>query len=149
MNRVVHNVTFLYAGTFAVVALMVGESINKVLVNYPAVDAACHISMSSLDVNGGVLNGTNTTYEACATMDECREMCQTVTTSIAITIAFVTGVIMVRTCMYVHAPSYIYACSLLLHLRMYVCYRDGNTKVCTYVHVRTYVCTWWYTLYAL
>lgn len=99
---------------------MVGESINKVLVNYPAVDAACHISMSSLDVTGGLLNGSNTTYEACATMDECTEMCQTVTTSVAITIAFVTGAIMVRTrtyvctctySMYIHAPSYVHVCA--------------------------------------
>ena len=83
-------------GTFAVVSLMVGESINKVLANYPDVEEACHIYMSSSDVTGGGLNATNVTYGGCTTVDECREMCQAVTTSVAITIAFITGVIMVR-----------------------------------------------------
>ena len=75
---------------------MVGDSINKVLANYPDVDAACHIYMSSSAVTNGLFNGTNATSGGCTTVDECREVCQTATTSIAITIAFVTGVIMVR-----------------------------------------------------
>lgn len=83
-------------GTFAVVSLMVGESINKVLANYPDVEEACHIYMSSSDVTSGGLNATNITYGGCTTIDECRDMCQAVTTSVAITIAFITGVIMVR-----------------------------------------------------
>lgn len=122
---------------------MVGESINKVLVNYPAVDAACHISMSSLDVTGGLLNGSNTTYGACATMDECTEMCQTVTTSVAITIAFVTGAIMVRTrtyvhvrtlCTYMHPLMYMYVpvhtvCIVVL---LYMCTNVLLTCLCVY-----------------
>lgn len=95
---------------------MVGDSINKVLANYPLVDEACHISMSSSDVTDGLLNDTNGTLGACASLDECRDMCNAVTTSVAITIAFVTGVIMVRT----------------LSVRMYVV-----TYTCVYVH--TYI----------
>ena len=105
------------AGTFAVVALMVGESINKVLANYPDVEAACHIYMSSSDATTGLLNSTNATFSGCTTMDGCREVCQAATTSIAITIAFVTGVIMVRSRGYIH------------------------TDVCVRSYVCTYVCT--------
>lgn len=115
-----------FAGTFAVVSLMVGDSINKVLANYPLVDEACHISMSSSDVTEGLLNNTNGTYGtygtygACASVDECREMCNAVTTSVAITIAFVTGIIMVRA---------LSVCCHILYIRTYT---DGHTQVHTY-----------------
>ena len=109
-----------FTGTFAVVSLMVGDSINKVLANYPLIDEACHISMSSSDVTEGLLNGSNATmYGACVTVDQCRDMCNAVTTSVAMTIAFVTGVIMVSTVVLSHVYTLV---ETLSHIRTCVQY---------------------------
>ena len=115
------------------VSLMVGESINKVLANYPDVEEACHIYMSSSDVTSGGLNATNVTYGGCTTVDECRDMCQAVTTSVAITIAFITGVIMVRSqavCLNVQA----------LYVHAYI-RRSLHSLILLHMYVRTYVCS--------